>query len=113
MKAIILAETKRVGYHGVYFLVVPDHASGHMNRYTVYQVPASPGRKIKIIGRELPMSDSKRVINEAIAKHKAKVDKELAQWVTCGFRGCRKKRYKPNPMCFECWELDSRGDNDG
>jgi hypothetical protein len=113
VKAVILAEVQRVGYHGLYFVVLPDNAAGKKNRYTAYQFASSPSRSPKIVGRELPMADCKRVINEAIAKHKVKVEKERASWVTCGFRGCRKKRHKKNPMCFECWELDATGDNDG
>lgn len=52
----------RVGYHGHYFVIIPDHAAGLPGRFTTYRVPASPSRSIKIIGRELTLAESKRII---------------------------------------------------
>lgn len=60
-KSYLLQETKRVGYDGCYILIVPDHGSGHRNRFTVYRVPASPSRPIKIIGFELPLGFAKKI----------------------------------------------------
>ena len=52
---------KRVGYDGSYFLIIPDHAAGLPNRYTVYRVPASPSRRIKIVGRELDLKTANKI----------------------------------------------------
>jgi hypothetical protein len=60
MREVIIT-TKRVGYDGSYCLIVPDHAAGNPNRYTVYKIPASPSRRTKIIGRELPLSCAKKI----------------------------------------------------
>ena len=54
-KLIVLKEVKRVGYYGSYCLIVPDHAAGRRNRFTVYRIPASPSRRVKVIGRELSL----------------------------------------------------------
>lgn len=35
------------------YLVVPDYAAGRHNRFTIYRIPKSPSRRIKIVGREL------------------------------------------------------------
>lgn len=56
--------TKRVGYGQFYYLIVPDHAAGRKNRYTVYKIPSSPSGKIKIIGRELLMSQARKQCTE-------------------------------------------------
>jgi hypothetical protein len=58
---VVIVETRRVGYEGRYYLIVPDHASGRRNRYTVYQVPSSPSRRVKVVGRELPYLSAERV----------------------------------------------------
>jgi len=43
------------GYHGTgSCLITRDYAAGSKNRYTVYYIPPSPSKRIKIIGRELP-----------------------------------------------------------
>lgn len=52
---------KRIGYHERYVLIVPDMASGSRGRYTVYSVPSSPSRRIRIIGRELRLKDARRI----------------------------------------------------
>ena len=54
MKREVIVSTRRVGYDGHYFLIVPDHASGRRKRFTVYRVPASASR-VKIVGRELSL----------------------------------------------------------
>jgi hypothetical protein len=46
-----------------YFLIVPDHASGRRSRYTVYIIPASPSGRVRVVGRELPLRDCRRLIN--------------------------------------------------
>lgn len=55
MKREVIVSTRRVGYDGHYFFIVPDHASGRRNRFTIYRVPASPSRRVKIVGRELSL----------------------------------------------------------
>ena len=63
-----IVETKRVGYNGYYYLIVPDHASGHRARYTVYRIPGSPSRRTIIIGRELPLAHARRLIKDKIGE---------------------------------------------
>jgi hypothetical protein len=57
---LIIGTTERVGYYGCYYLIVPDHAAGHRGRYTVYRIPASPSRRVKIVGRELPLAYARK-----------------------------------------------------
>ena len=57
---MLIVETKRVGYDGKYALIVPDHAAGKRNRFTVYLIPASPSGKVLIVGRELTLGYSKQ-----------------------------------------------------
>ncbi len=52
---------RRVGYDGHYFLIVPDHAAGKRNRFTVYKIPSSPSRRIKVVGRELTLAHARRI----------------------------------------------------
>ena len=54
-KKVVLVTRIRVGYDGSYRVVVPDHASGKANRFTVYRLPASPSRRTQVLGRELPL----------------------------------------------------------
>ena len=49
----IIIHDRRVGYDRCYYLVVPDHAAGRRHRYTVYRIPSSPARPVRIVGREL------------------------------------------------------------
>ena len=63
-KSVILLEKSKVGYNGHYYLLIPDHASGRKNSYTVYRIPASPSRRIKIIGQELPLFYAKKYVIE-------------------------------------------------
>ena len=44
-----------------YFLIIPDHASGRPQRYTVYVIPPSPSGKIKVIGRNLTLTTARLV----------------------------------------------------
>lgn len=50
---------------GSYVLIVPDNASGRENRYTVYRIPPSTGRYIRVIGRELPLGFAKKIVQTA------------------------------------------------
>ena len=61
---MLIIEKRRVGYDGKYALIVPDHAAGKPNRFTVYLIPSSPSRKVRVVGQELTLGVSKR-----IAKH--------------------------------------------
>lgn len=51
-----------------YALIVPDHAAGKRHRYTVYRIPAAPSRRVKIVGRELPLSDARTVAKKALQR---------------------------------------------
>lgn len=62
MKHEILSTTRRVGYRGHYYLIVPDHAAGHRGRYTVYKIPGSPSGLTKVVGRELPLGYARRLV---------------------------------------------------
>jgi hypothetical protein len=57
----IVEVTERVGYDGFYCLIVPDHAAGRPRRFTVYRIPSSPARRIRIIGRELTLGHARRI----------------------------------------------------
>jgi len=61
----LLETTKRVGYKGSYYLIVPDHAAGRRNRFTVYRIPAAPSQRIRVVGRELPLGRARRIAREA------------------------------------------------
>lgn len=56
--------TKRIDYYDRYFLIVPNIAAGRKGRYTVYRIPTSCGQRVRIIGRELTLADSKRIVRE-------------------------------------------------
>ena len=75
MKTILLETTKRVGYYGGYYLIVPDHAAGRRNRYTTYRIPTSPrvgySGGVKCIGRELPLGYSHKLIKKDSTKARA------------------------------------------
>ena len=52
-----IAEIKtRIGYEEYYFLIVPDVAAGKKYRYTMYRVPSSPSRRIKLVARECTLA---------------------------------------------------------
>lgn len=51
----------RIGYDNHYCLIVPDHAAGMRNRFTVYRIPSCPGKRIRIIGRELPLGFARKI----------------------------------------------------
>lgn len=61
MKRLTIETTKRVGYYGHYYLIVPDHADACPRRFTVYRVPASPSRRIKVVGRALPLGHARKI----------------------------------------------------
>lgn len=67
-KYLSVPVTKRVGYSGCYYLVVPDHAAGRRNRFTVYRVPSSPAGRVKVVGRELPLGYARKYIKELEAR---------------------------------------------
>ena len=67
----MIVETKRVWYDGKYALIVPDNAAGKSKRFTVYLIPASPSRSVRIVGRELPLGLSKKIARYHLKKHKS------------------------------------------
>lgn len=68
-RQMVLVTTKRVGYHGTgYCLIVPDHAAGRRHRFTVYHIPTSPSRRVRVIGRELPLGHAKRIARAKLEK---------------------------------------------
>lgn len=64
-KVFVIEQRKRVGYHGFYYLILPNHAAGKLYRYTIYKIPSSPScnpyDKIKIVGRELTLKDAREI----------------------------------------------------
>jgi hypothetical protein len=61
LKKVVIEEHKRINYLGNYLLIVPDIAAGRKRRYTVYSVPSSPSRKIKVVGRELTIGQARKI----------------------------------------------------
>lgn len=57
----IIGTVYHVGYNGHYCAIVPDHAAGRRARYTVYRLPASPARRVRIVGRELTWAHAIKV----------------------------------------------------
>lgn len=73
MKSQHILETKRlVGYHGCYFLIVPDHAAGRRFRYTIYRIPAAPSGRVRVVGRELDLKYARAYVKKLIAKEQTK-----------------------------------------
>lgn len=70
MRQYIIQETRRAGYYGVYFLIVPDNAAGLPGRYTVYRVPSSPRRRIRVVGRELPLGFARKHVARLMEKER-------------------------------------------
>ena len=64
MKIETLISRRRVGYYGKYIVVIPDHAAGRPRRFTVYLIPASPSRRIHIIGREVTLGTARILKNK-------------------------------------------------
>ncbi len=67
---VILGTHRRVGHDGCVCVIVPDNASGGRDRYTVYRLPGSPSRGVRVIGRELPWSDAVRVSKQEVSRTK-------------------------------------------
>jgi hypothetical protein len=93
-KTEIMETTRRVGYEGHYCVIIPDHAAGRPKRYSVYRLPSSPSRPIKVIGRELPLGHARKVA-AAVGKPKEKPKcncvkrkKSYSPCDECGVRGC-------------------------
>lgn len=61
----LVSITHRCGYHGS---GVPDHAAGKKARYTLYHVPTSPSRRIRVLGRELTLGRCRRIARQKLAK---------------------------------------------
>lgn len=55
----VVVVIERIDYDDFYFFIVPDIAAGRQDRYTIYRVPSSPSRGVKIIGRELPLEHAR------------------------------------------------------
>jgi hypothetical protein len=65
----LIVTTKRVGYHGSgYCLIVPDHAVSKRHRFTVYHIPTSPSRRVRVVGRELPLGHAKKIARARLEK---------------------------------------------
>lgn len=63
----IIQTTKRIKYEDNYYLIVPNVASGHRGRYTVYEIPPyepNVKRRIKIVGRELPLGFARKYVKQ-------------------------------------------------
>lgn len=88
MNDYILIQTKRTGYYGPgNVIIVPDHAAGRPRRFTVYWIPPQPSHKIKIIGRELTLAQSKKVAAKELEqaalsgkKKLKKINKEIKEF---------------------------------
>ena len=65
----LIVSKKRIGYDNYHYLIVPDEAAGRKYRYTVYQIPTSPSRKIKVIGLELPLEYARKVVKKHEKSH--------------------------------------------
>lgn len=68
--ALNVVEQRRVGHGGCYYVIVPDHAAGLPRRFTVYRVPASPSRRVRIVGRELRFNDALGIMHDRERKAK-------------------------------------------
>jgi len=65
---VAVLETKsRVGYYGKHYLIVPDEAAGKKFRYTVYEIPSSPSRRIRVLGREIDLRTARKLVRLALA----------------------------------------------
>jgi len=74
--------TTRIPYPTHYYLILPNVAAGTKGRYTVYRIPSSetPSRRIKVIGRELPLGHAKRVVQKWKEEDKLLLAKWKAKW---------------------------------
>lgn len=63
-KKIVLETLEKIEYNEGYFLIVPDAAAGSPDRFTVYRIPSSPSRRVRVIGRELPLGTAREVIRQ-------------------------------------------------
>lgn len=81
----ILVTRHKVGYHGCYFVILPDHAAGLPHRYTVWRLGSSPrvgkGGGAVVVGRELDLPCAKKLLKrlseEAIAKGQKLLARDL------------------------------------
>ncbi len=65
-QTVVILETELpVEYKGFYVLIVPDAAAGKKDRFSVYKIPSSPSRRTKILGRELTLSQARKVAESA------------------------------------------------
>jgi hypothetical protein len=64
LKESVAVITKRIDYDDSYYLIVPNIAAGSLGRYTVYRIPTSTARKVKIVGRELPLEYAKDYVKQ-------------------------------------------------
>ena len=55
---------------GPYAVVVPDAMAGCRRRYTVYRIPDSPSRRVRVIGRELPPRLAWKIAEKATGRTK-------------------------------------------
>lgn len=60
----LIEEQTKIPYEGFYYLIVPDAAAGKKGRYSVYRIPSSPSRRIKVVGRELSLSNARQVVEK-------------------------------------------------
>lgn len=57
----VLETKSRIGYYEKHYLVIPDEAAGKF-RYTVYEIPSSPSRRIRVLGRELDLRTARKLV---------------------------------------------------
>lgn len=62
---MILETKERLHPSDFHCVIVPDQAAGRRARYTVYRIPTDPSQKIKIVGRELPLTDARKIAYRA------------------------------------------------
>lgn len=66
------------GYYGTgSVLITRDYAPSRKNRYSVFYIPSSPSKRIKIIGRELPLGLARKIANNYLNSIKEKCSKRL------------------------------------
>lgn len=55
-----------VGYDGCHYVIVPDEAAGRRQRFTLYRLPSSPSRRVRVLGRELRLGSCMGIVRKAM-----------------------------------------------
>lgn len=82
----LIEETVRVGYEGCYLLIVPDHAAGMRDRFTVYLVPSSPSRPVIVVGQELDNKLARQVARRAGKEYQQRSKALAGAWLEYAVR---------------------------